>query len=103
MLAADRRARARASIPSCRTSGPRSCTRFAHEHARTIADVLRRRVPLFRDARDQGLAAAEGVATILAAELAGRRRAARAPSLDYRSAVDRSRRWRAEMPPLTRS
>ncbi len=32
------------------------------EHARAIADVLRRRIPLFRDARDQGLAAAERVA-----------------------------------------
>ena len=69
------------------------------EHARTIADVLRRRVPLYRDARDQGLAAAEGVATILAAELMWPA-ARRAPALlDYRNAVERSRRWREE-PPL---
>ena len=68
------------------------------EHARTIADVLRRRVPLYRDARDQGLAAAEGVATILAAELAWPA-ARRAPALlDYRNAVERSRRWREELP-----
>jgi glycerol-3-phosphate dehydrogenase len=40
------------------------------EGARAVADVLRRRVPLFRDARDQGLAAAARVADILAAELA---------------------------------
>jgi hypothetical protein len=61
--------------------------------------VLRRRVPLYRDARDQGLAAAEGVATILAAELAWPA-ARRAPALlDYRNAVERSRRWREE-PPL---
>ena len=32
------------------------------EHARDVADVLRRRIPLFRDARDQGLAAAARVA-----------------------------------------
>jgi len=67
------------------------------EHARAIADVLRRRVPLFRDARDQGVAAAERVAAVLAAELGWppdqRARALRA----YQVEVDRSRRWRAEL------
>src|SRR4051812_16843729 len=60
------------------------------EHARAIADVLRRRIPLFRDGRDQGLAAAERVAEILAAELAWTpARRARA-LLDYRTVVERS-------------
>jgi glycerol-3-phosphate dehydrogenase len=74
------------------------------EHARDISDVLRRRVPLYRDARDQGLEAADGVATILAAELAWPP-ARRARALfDYRGAVARSRRWRDELPgqPSTR-
>jgi glycerol-3-phosphate dehydrogenase len=66
------------------------------EHARDVEDVLRRRVPLFRDARDQGLAAAERTAAILAAELgwddAHRDRAA----ARYRTAVAASRRWRDE-------
>jgi len=67
------------------------------EHARDVADVLRRRVPLYRDARDQGLAAAEGVAMILAREL-GWAPARRERSLeDYRAAVERSRRWRGEL------
>jgi glycerol-3-phosphate dehydrogenase len=65
--------------------------------ARDVADVLRRRIPLFRDARDQGLGAAEDVAAILAAELDwSPERRARAVS-DYRAAVDSSRRWRAEL------
>jgi len=67
------------------------------EHARDVADVLRRRVPLFRDARDQGLAAAEDVAATLTAEL-GWTTARRERSVaDYRAAVDSSRRWRGEL------
>jgi len=66
------------------------------EHARAVGDVLRRRVPLFRDARDQGLGAAERVAAILSDEL-GWPPAPRERALaDYRSAVERSRRWRDE-------
>ena len=62
-----------------------------------VTDVLRRRIPLFRDARDQGLVAAEGVAAILTAEL-GWTTARRERALaDYRAAVDSSRRWRAEL------
>jgi len=72
------------------------------EYALSVGDVLRRRVPLFRDARDQGLGASEGVATILADELAwSPQRRARAV-LDYRAAVERSRRWRND-PPATGS
>jgi len=60
--------------------------------------VLRRRVPLFRDGRDQGLAAAARVAAILAAELGWTpERGARAVA-DYRAEVERSRRWRDELP-----
>ena len=62
-----------------------------HEHARSLVDALVRRVPLFRDARDQGLAAAVGAAALLANEL-GWTPAARARAIDdYRAAVDRSR------------
>jgi glycerol-3-phosphate dehydrogenase len=68
------------------------------EHARSVADVLRRRVPLFRDARDQGLAVAEDVASILAAELAWPSELRTRTLLDYRAAVERSRRWRTEPP-----
>src|SRR5204863_6781861 len=73
----------------------RHAVRF--EHARTVADVLRRRIPLFRDGRDQGLGAAERTAVVLAEELGWspdqRGRAVR----DYQSAVDRWRGWRAEL------
>jgi len=67
--------------------------------ARDVADVLRRRVPLFRDGRDQGLAAADDVAATLTAEL-GWSPERRARSLaDYRAAVATSRRWRDELAP----
>jgi glycerol-3-phosphate dehydrogenase len=64
------------------------------EHALEIADVLCRRVPLFRDARDQGLAASERAADLLARELdwSASRRARSVAA--YRSAVEASRRWR---------
>jgi glycerol-3-phosphate dehydrogenase len=67
------------------------------EHARDVADVLRRRVPLFRDARDQGLGAAERVAAILAAELAWPPEQRARSLADYRNAVAASRRWRDEL------
>jgi glycerol-3-phosphate dehydrogenase len=67
------------------------------EHAREVADVLRRRVPLYRDARDQGLAAAEDVATILARELGWAPVRRERSLVDYRAAVERSRRFRAEL------
>ena len=72
------------------------------EYARSVGDVLRRRVPLFRDARDQGLGAAERVATILADELAWTAARRAGALLDYRATVDRSRRWRQD-PPTTGS
>ncbi|HXU02946.1 MAG TPA: glycerol-3-phosphate dehydrogenase C-terminal domain-containing protein, partial [Polyangia bacterium] len=73
------------------------------EHARSVADVLRRRVPLYRDARDQGLGAADRVAQILTDELAWPPARRARTLLDYRADVDRSRRWRDDPPPLTGS
>ncbi len=68
-----------------------------HEHARSVEDVLRRRLPLFRTDRDQGLGCVESVADLLWTELgwADHRRDASVKA--YRAAVDRSRRWRAEL------
>ena len=72
-----------------------------HEHARSLVDALARRVPLFRDARDQGLAAAADAAKLLADEL-GWTPAQRARAVDgYRATVERSRRWRAEIAAVT--
>ena len=67
------------------------------EHARAVADVLRRRVPLFRDARDQGLGAAERVAAILSDELGWPPTRRERALADYRSAVEQSRRWRDDL------
>jgi glycerol-3-phosphate dehydrogenase len=73
-----------------------------HEHARDVSDVLTRRVPLFRDARDQGLAAAERTALIVGEEL-GWSPARRQQAVgDYRGAVALSRRWRDAAPALTK-
>jgi glycerol-3-phosphate dehydrogenase len=67
-----------------------------HEHAREVSDVLMRRVPLFRQARDQGLAAAPLVAASLG-EILGWSSPRRQSSLeDYEFAVARSRAWRAD-------
>jgi glycerol-3-phosphate dehydrogenase len=69
-----------------------------HEHARSLLDALARRVPVFRDARDQGLTVAADAAALLAAEL-GWTATRREHALErYRAAIDRSRRWRDEMP-----
>jgi glycerol-3-phosphate dehydrogenase len=66
------------------------------EHAREVSDVLMRRVPLFRQARDQGLAAAPLVAASLG-EILGWSSARRQASLEiYEAAVARSRAWRAD-------
>jgi glycerol-3-phosphate dehydrogenase len=67
------------------------------EQARDLADVLVRRLPLFRDAADQGLAAAPQAAALVGRELGwddGRR--ARAVA-DYQAAVRLSRRWQTEL------
>jgi glycerol-3-phosphate dehydrogenase len=66
------------------------------EHAREVADVLMRRVPLFRQARDQGVAAAPLVAASLG-EILGWTSARRQQSLDdYEAAVALSRAWRED-------
>jgi glycerol-3-phosphate dehydrogenase len=66
------------------------------EHAREVSDVLMRRVPLFRQARDQGLAAAPLVAASLG-EILGWSSSRRQASLEaYEAAVSRSRAWRAD-------
>jgi len=68
-----------------------------HERARALTDVLVRRIPLFRDAADQGLAAAAEAATLAGHEL-GWNDARRARELaDYRDAVALSRRWQREL------
>jgi glycerol-3-phosphate dehydrogenase len=67
-----------------------------HEHAREVADVLMRRVPLFRQARDQGLGAAPLVAASLG-EILGWSSSRRQASLEaYETAVARSRAWRRD-------
>jgi glycerol-3-phosphate dehydrogenase len=67
-----------------------------HEHARDLADVLARRVPIFRDARDQGLAIARRAAELIGREL-NWNAARRATEVQkYRDDIDRSRRWRNE-------
>jgi glycerol-3-phosphate dehydrogenase len=67
------------------------------EQAREVADALCRRIPLFRDARDQGLAAAPRAAALIGRELDWSE-ARQNRSVDaYRVDVERSRRWRAEI------
>jgi len=64
-----------------------------YERVTAVEDVLRRRVPLFRDARDQGLAAAP-VAAAIVADLLGWSPEQRARSLaEYRAGVSRARAW----------
>jgi glycerol-3-phosphate dehydrogenase len=65
-----------------------------HDLARTVEDVLARRVPLLLVSRDQGLGVCERVADILAGLLAWQP-AQRAQLVDeYRAEVALSRRWR---------
>jgi glycerol-3-phosphate dehydrogenase len=65
-----------------------------HDLARTVEDVLARRVPLLLVGRDQGLEVCERVAALLG-ELLGWQPAQRAQMLDeYRAEVALSRRWR---------
>jgi glycerol-3-phosphate dehydrogenase len=67
----------------------------AHDLARTVEDVLARRVPLLLVSRDQGLGASARVADILGARL-GWDAAARARMLaEYAAEVALSRRWRS--------
>jgi glycerol-3-phosphate dehydrogenase len=67
-----------------------------HDLARTVEDVLARRVPLLLVGRDQGLTACERVADLLGAQL-GWTPAQRTQMLDeYKAEVGLSRRWRTE-------
>jgi glycerol-3-phosphate dehydrogenase len=66
-----------------------------HDLARTVEDVLARRVPLLLTSRDQGLEVCERVAARLAA-IHGWDHIAVAQMLDeYKAEVSLSRRWRA--------
>jgi glycerol-3-phosphate dehydrogenase len=66
------------------------------EHVLEVEDALARRIPLFRDARDQGLGAAERAAALIG-EVLGWSDERRAGSLArYRAAVALSRRWRQD-------
>ena len=65
-----------------------------HDLARTVEDVLARRVPLLLVSRDQGLGVCERVAARLGAEL-GWDAATTTRMLDeFRAEVALSRRWR---------
>lgn len=67
-----------------------------HDLALEVEDVLRRRVPLFRDAPDQGVGLADEVAGVLGDEF-GWSPARRAHSArDYRAAVEAAARWQHE-------
>jgi glycerol-3-phosphate dehydrogenase len=65
-----------------------------HEMALTLADVLARRTRILTQAVDQGLAAAETVADLMAAELGWSREERLAQVAAYRQQVVLSRRWR---------
>jgi glycerol-3-phosphate dehydrogenase len=67
-----------------------------HDHAAEVEDVLRRRVPLFRDSLDQGLAVTEDVAHLLAEELAWPAARRDQSAAAYRRAVAASSAWRGE-------
>jgi glycerol-3-phosphate dehydrogenase len=64
------------------------------DHACEVEDVLRRRLPVFREAGDQGLAVAPAVADLLAEELGWSAPRRERSLADYRRAVALSRRWR---------
>ena len=67
-----------------------------HEHAREVEDVLRRRIPIFRQARDQGLGAADRAAELMA-DILGWSAARQAQSVAaYRDAVALTRRWQTD-------
>jgi glycerol-3-phosphate dehydrogenase len=68
-----------------------------HERARTLADILVRRIPLFRDAADQGLAAAPRATALAAGELGWDEARCAGELAAYRAAVTLSRRWQSEL------
>jgi glycerol-3-phosphate dehydrogenase len=67
-----------------------------HEHALDVRDALVRRVPLHRDARDQGLTAAPRAAALMANELGWTPAEQQRAVDDYTAAVAVSRRWRQD-------
>jgi glycerol-3-phosphate dehydrogenase len=69
-----------------------------HDLARTVEDVLARRVPLLLVSRDQGEAVVERVADTLAQRLGWSREARRASIATYLEEVERSRRFRDPAP-----
>jgi glycerol-3-phosphate dehydrogenase len=66
-----------------------------HDRARTVEDVLARRVPLLLVSRDQGESVVEQVADVLAETLGWSRETRRASIETYLEEVARSRRFRA--------
>ena len=68
-----------------------------HERARALTDVLVRRIPLFRDASDQGLSAAAQAATLAGRELGWDEARRESELAAYRDAVALSRRWQREL------
>jgi glycerol-3-phosphate dehydrogenase len=66
------------------------------EHARDLRDVLCRRVPLYRQARDQGLAAAPRAATLLGDALMWTPTRREQALEEYRAAIELSRAWRED-------
>jgi glycerol-3-phosphate dehydrogenase len=68
-----------------------------HERARALTDLLVRRVPLFRDAADQGLGVASQAASVAAGELGWDDARRQRELAGYRDAVAVCRRWRQEI------
>ena len=68
-----------------------------HERARELTDLLIRRVPIFRDAADQGLDVAPRAAMLAAGELGWDDARRQRELAGYRDVVAVSRRWRREV------
>jgi glycerol-3-phosphate dehydrogenase len=64
-----------------------------HERALEVEDVLTRRIPLFRDARDQGVGAASATAQLMAPVLGWTPAQAEQSVARYRARVATSRGW----------
>jgi glycerol-3-phosphate dehydrogenase len=67
------------------------------ERARDLADVFTRRVPIFRDARTQGLTLAARAAALIGAELGWNGPRQTREIEKYRATVAHSRRWQTEI------
>jgi glycerol-3-phosphate dehydrogenase len=68
-----------------------------HEQARDLCDILVRRVPVFRDATDQGLAAAPQAAALAGGELGWDEARQTREIARYGDAIAFSRRWQTEL------